>query len=110
MKTLYRIKRKAEHFLFPRRNPYGKYQRASRRVATMIKAILENNGTDVSVIHFTDIAVIEKKQKMVVTCTMMRPGVFIGRRGITFDLVRDTLSDFYGKEVEIKIKEKILWN
>lgn len=110
MKISFKIKRKIEYVLFPKRDRNGKYQRANRRVATMIKAILENNGVNISVIHFTDIKMIEKKQKIVIICTMMRPGVFIGRAGRTFDLVRDTLSDYYGREVEIQIREKILWN
>ena len=110
MKTLRNIKRKIESALFPKRNKNGEYQRTNRRVATMVRAILENNGVDVSVIGFTDIVASEKKQKMTVTCTMMRPGVFLGRGGRTFDLVRDSLSDFYGKDVEIEIREKILWN
>lgn len=110
MKISFKIKRRIEYLLFPRRDKNGKYQRGNRRVATMIKAILENNGVNVSAIHFTDITMIDRKQKKVIVCTMMRPGIFIGRAGRTIDLVRDTLSDYYGREIEIQIKEKILWN
>ena len=110
MKTLHYYKSRIKHLLFPKTDHNGQYQRTNRRVATMIKYILENNNVSVQTIYFTDITVKKTKSSLIITCTMLRPGLFIGKHGSTIDMVKGYLEDYYSKSVTIHIKEKFLFN
>ena len=110
MKSLHYYKRKIKHLLFPKTEVNGKYQRTNRRVATLIKYILEYNDINIVSIYFTDITVKETKSSMIITCTMSRPGLFIGEHGKTIDMVKDYLQEFFSKSITIHIKEKFLFN
>lgn len=106
---IYHLKQRIKYFLFPRTYIISKQSRFNRKCAFLIKSILENNGINIMRIYFTDITAKSTKKKVIITCTMLRPGVFIGRAGSTIDMVNKYLSDYFGKEVVIHIKEKTLW-
>jgi len=105
-----KLKRKIKYFLFPSINRLSKKFRFNLKCGTLIKSILENNGIDISRIHFTDITAKSYKKEVIIKCTMLRPGLFIGRQGRTFDMLKEYLEDYFNKKVKIFIYEKWLWN
>ena len=110
MKRMYfKIKNRILNFLFPRRNRLSKKSQFDRRVGTLTKSILENNGVDINVIHFTDIKADKYKNKIIITYTMLRPGLLIGKKGQTIDMLTEHLSNYFDREIQYVIKEKWLW-
>ena len=57
----------------------------------------------------TKIKVNNKKSKVIITITLVRPGLIIGVKGSEIDNLIKKLSEWLNKPVEIKIIESRLW-
>jgi ribosomal protein S3 len=58
-------------------------------------------------IHYIEVKT--KKSEIIVTITLGRPGLFIGKQGRTLDEIRKYLSDTLEKPVKIQLMEYDVW-
>ena len=107
MKTL--INRIRGYFYVTQR--IRKWNRSARscNVKNILHHIVCRNIEHPDVLQVTNISIKENKTKMVVTVSLGRPGLLIGRHGSIIDQIEKDMSDFFHKEVKISIKETIIW-
>ena len=84
-----------------------------RLVASFLRGVLENEfdskNYSVDSLQITKITAKESKNKLDVYIELGRPGLLIGKGGSTFDMVKSRLQAYFQKDVEIHIKESIIW-
>lgn len=88
------------------------------RIKSLFRAFFEGwdgNGIDaqtplvVSQLEITNLEFDFKPKKLILTVTLGRPGLLIGKGGRTIDALAEWLSD-ENQKVEIRIKESTLWH
>ena len=70
-----------------------------------IKRFLNENNIKKDILKITDVNAKKKMNKIIVTITLGRPGLLIGKGGKTIDDLNGYLADRFKKEVKIKIIE-----
>lgn len=64
---------------------------------------------DIKQFYITDVKVKFTKHAVKATVTAVHPGTFIGREGRLINQLTNYLAEYYGKPVEIEVKESKLW-
>lgn len=85
--------------LFPRRVELQK------RVKTGISLFFDHNSVQISSWMLHSVSAKERQGKVIITISLERVGLMLGKGGQTIDKLKQTLSDWLDKPVEIKIKE-----
>ena len=80
-----------------------------RSVKILIQNYLEENSLHEGSLQLHHIAVATKTSKVVVTVTLGRPGILIGRGGATINEIERLLSERLEKPVHIEIVEHSVW-
>lgn len=80
------------------------------RVKYWFQQYFEDNDLYSGVWQLHHIGVVTSKSDIVVTITLGRPGLLIGRGGQTIDEITKRLSDWLEKPVKIKINEYNVWS
>lgn len=81
----------------------------SQRVRRRMSQFFVNEDINRSVLEITDVDVKIKKKLVIVTVTLGRPGLLIGKMGRTIDALTEYLKKILERDVEILIKESKLW-
>lgn len=87
-----------------------KREENERRVKFWFRQYFEDNDLTPGIWQLHHIEVKTNKADIVVTVTLGRPGLLIGKGGETFDEITKRLSDWLKKPVKIKIRECNVWS
>jgi ribosomal protein S3 len=107
---LFKQRTAIKHFLFPRTNGNSKQIRNDRRVLLYLRFWCDDNNIDIDSFQIQNIITKLSRKKLVITITLGRPGLLIGKGGRTIDSITKYLNkrwDTY--EATIKIKESYLF-
>lgn len=81
-----------------------------RRIKYWFQQYFEDNNLPYGTWQLHHIGVVTRKSNIVVTITLGRPGLLIGKGGQTIDEITKRLSDWLEKPVKIKINEYSVWS
>lgn len=81
-----------------------------RRIKYWFQQYFEDNDLHSGIWQLHHIGVATSKTDIVVTITLGRPGLLIGKGGRTIDEITKRLSDWLEKPVKIKINEYSVWS
>ena len=81
-----------------------------RRIKYWFQQYFEDNNLPYGTWQLHHIGVVTRKSDIVVTITLGRPGLLIGKSGQTIDEITKRLSDWLEKPVKIKINEYSVWS
>lgn len=81
-----------------------------RRIKYWFQQYFEDNDLDFGIWQLHHIGVVTNKTDIVVTITLGRPGLLIGKGGLRIDEITKRLSDWLEKPVKIKINEYSVWS
>ena len=81
-----------------------------RRIKYWFQQYFEDNNLPYGTWQLHHIGVVTRKSDIVVTITLGRPGLLIGKGGETIDEITKHLSDWLKKPVKIKINEYSVWS
>jgi ribosomal protein S3 len=81
-----------------------------KRIKHWFQQYFEDNNLPYGTWQLHHIGVVTRKSDIVVTITLGRPGLLIGKGGETIDEITKRLSDWLKKPVKIKINEYSVWS
>jgi ribosomal protein S3 len=76
-----------------------------RKIKTWFQHYFQENDLHIGIWQLHHIEVVTSKNDIVITITLGRPGMLIGKGGQTIDEITKRLSDWFEKPVKIKINE-----
>jgi len=78
-------------------------------VKKTIKMYYDDNGLSLDLLGIRDIHSENKKDQVLITIELERPGILIGKGGQNIDNLNKYLKDFLEKDISINIKESKFW-
>ena len=81
-----------------------------RQTKYWFRQYFEDNDLHPGIWQLHHIGVVTSKSDIVVTITLGKPGLLIGKSGRTIDEITKCLSDWLEKPVKIKINEYSVWS
>ena len=95
-------------YTYEMRHQYKPFNRAMLFPCSVVSMVLSEHFKRVDLLGIHSISVDTQSDEVVtVTITLARPGLIIGKGGKDIDAVRERLSELFGKETNIDIKEII---
>jgi len=82
----------------------------ARDIRISIDRFFNNNGIIRSQMEITDISTKKIKEILLITITLNRPGLLIGKAGERIDALEKYLKEYFEKAVKIHIEESRLWD
>lgn len=101
----YQFKRDLKSFFYPKTYMNSRYNKNARIITRVIASTLADKNTTLASLQITD----AKINGNVVTITLGRPGLLIGKAGTTIDTVADSLSMRFNKPIRIHIVESFIF-
>jgi len=101
----YQFKRDLKSFFYPKTYVNSKYNKNARIITRVIASSLADKNTTLASLQITDV----KINGNIVTITLGRPGLLIGKAGTTINIVTDSLSMRFNKPIHIHIAESFIF-
>lgn len=85
-------------------------EKLTAKVCKLLDIWFNEQDVTRSIMEITSVGAAEKENKIIITITLCRPGLFIGKSGKSIDALTLYLNKFFDKEIKFKIEEEKMWN